>query len=822
MFRKLIGIWTLVALLAGLWGVQAAAAADKLVSNYGFESGLTNWSTWGGTGAASSSTTQKHSGSYSAKIVDASSTTQYGLESAKIAISPNTTYMIYAWAYIQSGSADLYIRFYDSSQTYISTAYVTKNTPINEWTYMKVKATAPSNAAYATALVYSNSTNTGTAYWDDVFLTADFTDLGTQVYGEAQIHSAVFGKDASGNDVIYAVADGSTSNPTGQPAKMTIVDINNNTVVGTKPLSGSGVAWAAVKATDNKIYMGAPNTGRLYQYTPGAANVVDLGVALSGEAHIYSLAAGVGGKVFGGTANNAKFFKYDSVNGFFEMQASNPVAAGETYVRSMAHDIVNNKTYLGTGTVGKLMYFDNDTGNRYNILDSAYNGETFVYSLDWTGGKLFAELRESHKMIVLNIVHNSGAAPTVTLDKEISVVHSLGVSNAVNGKVYYTADGILHVYDIAAKTTASLGFTLGMNAVADIGVVQLTDQTNWPGYTVVTLGYVAGEEKLFKYNIQTGATSTVTLDFPDTSTSIRSISEGPDGKIYTAGYLTGGLGVYSPIRGDLTDTLTGFGQAEHMMAYNGKLYQGVYPGGRVYEYDPATGVKTLLFELSGDEQDRPFGLAAGGGKLFVGTVPGYGELGGALTIYDFATAAKTTIRNIATDQSVISLAYSGGYVYGGTSIWGGGGSSPSTTQAKFFRYNVSTGVTNTYTLPGVTSTEIQAVTGVTLDTNGKILFWAEGYLMKYDPATNTVTNKGQKYPINYTVGQASGVFNDANMLIGKGDHVYGSIGGNLFVIDKTTDAVTTISTPVGASGIAQDEFGNLYFKNTDNMWRYAF
>ncbi|WP_127587148.1 carbohydrate binding domain-containing protein [Paenibacillus koleovorans] len=822
MIKKFLGIWVLAAMLAALFGVQSAGAADKLVTNFSFENGLTGWSTWGGTGAASSSTTQKHSGSYSAKIVDNSSTVQYGLESAKIPITPSTIYMIYAWAYIESGSADLYIRFYDSSQTYISTAFVSKNSPTNEWTYLKVKTTAPSNAAYATALVYSNAANTGTTYWDDIYFTAAFTDLGEQVYGEAQLHSAVFGVDGSGNGVIYAVADGSTSNPTGVPARMTIVDYNNNTVVTSKPLNGSGVAWAAIKATDNKIYMGAPNTGRLYQYTPGAANVVDLGVALSGQNHIYALAAGTGGKVYGGTAPNAKFFKWDSVNGFFEIQASNPVAAGETYVRSMAYDMVNNVTYLGTGTDGKLIYFDNDTGNRYNILPSAYNSETFVYSLDYTGGKVFAQLRESNKMVVLNVVHNTGAAPTVTLDKEISTVHSLGVSNAVNNKVYYTADGILHVYDIVAKTTASLGFNLGTNAVADIGVVQLTNQTNWPGYSVVTLGYVAGEMKLFKYNIQTGATSTTVLDFPDTSTSIRSMTEGPDGKIYTAGYLTGGLGVYTPIRGDLNETKFGFGQAEHMISYNGKLYQGVYPGARIYDYNPATGVKNLLFELSADEQDRPFGLAAGDGKLFVGTVPGYGHLGGALTVYDIATGSRTTIRNIVNDQAVIALAYHNGYVYGGTSIWGGNGSTPTTSQAKFFRYNVATGAVNTYTLPGVGSSEIQAITSVSLDSNGKILFWAEGYLMKYDPSTNTVTNKGQKYSINYTVGQQSFVFFDGHMLIGKGDNLYGTIGGKLFVIDKTNDAVSTITTPVSASGIAQDVFGNLYFKNADNLWRYAF
>ncbi|MFK7692976.1 carbohydrate binding domain-containing protein [Paenibacillus sp. HJGM_3] len=822
MRSKMIQLCVLTALLLGLLGAQTAFAADKLIGNFGFESGLTSWSPWGGTGAASSSTAQQHSGSYSAKITDTSTTVQYGLESAKIAISPSKTYMIYAWAYIQSGSADLYIRFYDSNQTYISTAFVSKSTPVNEWTYMKVKAASPANAAYATALVYSNAANTGTVYWDDVFLTADFTNLDAQVYGEAPIHSAVFGKDAANEDVIYAVADGSIQDPVTSPAKLTIVDFNANTVVATKPLNGSGASWATVKATDNKIYMGTVNNGHLYQYTPGAANVVDLGVAVPGEYHVYSLAAGVGGKVYGGTANNAKLFRYDVANGFMEIQAANPVAAGETYVRSLAYDMANNKTYLGTGTDGRLIYFDNNTGNRYDILPSAYNSDTFVYTLDYTGDRLFAGLRNSNKMLVFNIVHNAGSAPTVTLDTEIPVVNSLGVSDEHNGNVYYTVGGQLHAYNIASKTDTNLNVTVGFNAVADIGVVQLTDQTNWPGYSVVTLGQVSGGIQLFKYNLQTGATALIPLDFPDTPTSIRSVASGPDGNIYSSGYLTGGLGKYQPIRSDLTDTMYGFGQAEAMMSYNGKLYQGIYPKAHLVQYDPATNIKADLFDLEAEEQDRPFGLAAGDGYVFVGTSPAYGKLGGALTVYNTATNARTTVRNIVQDQAVISLAYQNGYVYGGTSVWGGAGTTPAASQAVFFRYQVSTGNVTTYTLPGVSANSIQAITGVTADINGKILFWAEGYLMKYDPTTNTIVNKGQKYPISYTIGQANGIFKDGLMLIGKGDHVYGTIGGNLFVIDKTTDAVTTIPTPTGASWIAQDGFGNLYYGHDDDLWRYAF
>lgn len=491
MKRKACLVSTVLLILLSLLGIHSASAADELIPNYSFESGLTSWTPWG-VGGASASTTQKYTGTSSVKIVDTSTTVQYGAESAMVGISANKYYMIYARAYIESGAADLYIRFFDSSQNYISTAFVSKSTPVNEWTYLKVKALSPANAAYATALVYSNKLNTGTVYWDDIFLTADFSNLGSQVYGEAGIHSATFGKNASNQDVIYAVADGSTSDPVNWPAKLVVVDINGGTVTGSIPLNGSGVSWAATTATDGKIYVGAVNTGKLYQYTPGNTSAVDLGVAL-GESHIFSITSGAGGKVYGGTANHAKFFKWDSVGGFFEIQASNPIFDGitTTYVRSIAHDIANNKTYLGGGVGARLVYFDNNSGNRYDILPASYASDEFLYTLDVTGGKVFAGLARSSKMLVLNVVHNGSAAPTVTVDAEIPAVHSLGVSPAVNGKVYYTANAVLYEYNLATKTSTSLGVSVGYNP-PEIGVVQLTDQTNWPGSTVVTLGKKGG------------------------------------------------------------------------------------------------------------------------------------------------------------------------------------------------------------------------------------------------------------------------------------------------------------------------------------------
>ena len=74
---------------------------------------------------------------------------------------------------------------------------------------------------------------------------------------------------------------------------------------------------------------------------------------------------------------------------------------------------------------------------------------------------------------------------------------------------------------------------------------------------------------------------------------------------------------------------------------NGKMYMGVYPGADIFEYNAEIPTqRKSLFKIIG--QDRPFIMRAAEGKLFIGTIPDYGKLGGSLTIYDPANGSQYT------------------------------------------------------------------------------------------------------------------------------------------------------------------------------------
>jgi hypothetical protein len=135
----------------------------------------------------------------------------------------------------------------------------------------------------------------------------------------------------------------------------------------------------------------------------------------------------------------------------------------------------------------------------------------------------------------MQIVKNADGSYRSVVDAAITDT-DLHHSPAADGKVWFVKDGLLQSYDIAAKAVQAT------TVRPDLDVTGYS----WENGTLAGLG------------------------------------TGPDGKIYTGGYLTGGTGVYDPLHGDADDnhpdtkTRTGLNQTDSLLAHDGKLYIGVY------------------------------------------------------------------------------------------------------------------------------------------------------------------------------------------------------------------------------------------------------
>ncbi|WP_127587287.1 hypothetical protein [Paenibacillus koleovorans] len=681
-----------------------------------------------------------------------------------------------------------------------------------------MKATAPANTAYVTVLIFSHTPNVGTAYYDDILITKDWTNIGVQIHNE-YVRGAAFGKDLQGNDTVYAVVDGAR----GVNANLVPIGLDSMTAGSAYTLPGAQGGWNATAARDGKIYVASYENSNLYQYTPGANQVVNLGQAIAGQEFIWDVVPGTNGSVYGGTGNGgAKLFKYTPGIG---IQQIGSIFGGESIMRSIQYDPVNHVTYLGLGTHAKLLRFSNSGGATTNILPAAFSGDEYVYYMDFTGGRLFPMMYPSYQILVLNV----SSTGITTVDYTISGIGSLGVSPAHNGKVYYTKSGVLYTYDITAKAETNLGITFPF-IPREFGWTQLADQTTYPGYTLVAIGNMVGKVGMFQYNLQTGLTRTASVDVPGSPTALSSLLKGPDNKIYTSGFLTGGTGVYTTMRSDLNSpTLYGVGQAEGMHVMADKIYFGVYPDAKIVEFDPTApwtapsgSNPTELFRLSSYQQDRPFGITSGGGKLFIGTSTKGGYLNGALTVYIPSTGVHSVYDNIASSRSVIALAYhNSGVLFGGTTISGGYGVAPVNSEAKLLKFNPTTGVSSLINLP---STGIAAITAVTVGPDNNIWMMAEGRLMIYNPSTSAFVHNSNLFPeVNYTPTAASILVKDATLVTHPDGNVYGMIkNSTLFRINGSTKAMTILTSTNGGERLVLDEFNNLMFFKEANLMRYAF
>ena len=176
---------------------------------------------------------------------------------------------------------------------------------------------------------------------------------------------------------------------------------------------------------------------------------------------------------------------------------------------------------------------------------------------------------------------------------------------------------------------------------------------------------------------------------------------GPGGAIYGSTAMPMEIFRFDP-RAGRSEHLGGMpgGEVYSMLEDAGKLYLCYYGGAVMNLYDPAkpfwkygTGAdcNPISFGGVGDGHLRPRAMIRGpGGLIYIGSEPPYGQLGGALGVWD-PKQNKTieNYRNLVTNQSIVSLAYEpkSGLIFGGSGNWGGGGTRPTEKEAKFFAFD---------------------------------------------------------------------------------------------------------------------------------------
>src|SRR5690625_4586548 len=500
--------------------------------------------------------------------------------------------------------------------------------------------------------------------------------------GTTIIQGVAFGKDREGKNQLYFATNG-------KPATFYAVDAESMEVVFSAPLPPLDVVWAIVRAADGDIYLGGTRGGHLFRYLPNEKKIEDLGHNQSRDDWIWALAAASDGKIYGGTYPNAEIFEHDLDSAETRKWASG--FTDQNYVRGIAVD--DEAVYAGIGMEMHLIRIDRKSGE-IRELKLPVSGEAGAVSGVWAFDNRIVVRTGRTRLWVLDKTNGEllggGGGGKRWADYSVSPVNSDDRS-----KIYYKFGSNLFVYDFEENRQRRIPLDLALPP----GPVR--------GWDWVTID--SGEESktflqgltefgaLIQYDPVSKAAEIKYPKVEPQGVLVQALEIGPDGLLYLGGYQAG-MSVYDPSAGKVVERYPQFNQPEGIGFFDGKVYFGTYGSARIFRLDPekprefghASRFNPGLDFSVGHGQDRPFAFAEGEGKLFIGTVPGYGKLGGALTMYDGESGEWKVFPNLIENQSIIGIAVRDGKVYGSSSVFGGLGNRPKAEAARMFVWDIET------------------------------------------------------------------------------------------------------------------------------------
>ncbi len=486
------------------------------------------------------------------------------------------------------------------------------------------------------------------------------------------------GADASLLQTTHNYADGWVVNFQPSTGKTRMLD-----------LDGAMGAWAMVRKAD-QLYIGSHQPGILYRYDGEQDKLLPIPIPRpNGEEFYFIWSADIGddGCVYFGTYPEAALLRYDPQDGSFYNYGS--VVEGENYVRHV-NARFPGKIFCGVGAHAALVRVDAESGEKRSILPEKYRHTSFVYHTDRVGNMLMAVVSPMEKLLFFD-------PESCELLREVDVPEpgaGFGLMNYDNfvevGEALYfgiTPGDNLYRYDYSRNEMTLVAAGVGV----PFGLAQdrfLFCRDYFATYRVFDLE--RNEVIVERSGIFTGS-----------GMDIFALYEGVDGAVAGGSYINQGFFIYDPA----SDRLTSFGAAVNfggqmrvIAPYQGKYYLGHYTHARLSVYDPSRewlpgggpDANPRVIGPIGHDQDRFAATYVGeDGKLYFGTTPEYGILGGTLTVFDPESEEFAVFRHIVADQAVFALTGDGkGTLYGATSVTGGLGAKPTATEAKLFAWDM--------------------------------------------------------------------------------------------------------------------------------------
>ncbi|MFD5213800.1 LPXTG cell wall anchor domain-containing protein [Microbacterium sp. NPDC058345] len=560
-------------------------------------------------------------------------------------------------------------------------------------------------------------------------------------------------------DMAFGELDGRTVGYTATSSDgslLNVIDIASNTFVQGAEMPSVIQVWKLEIAPNGKVYVaaigkdaGGGQRGELWIYDPEANSAVFAG-AVPGSSSNWSMVIDDQSNAYIGTYKTGEVVKYDAAADTFTRWDR---VEGEEYVRSIEYH--DGYVYAGTGATGAVVKIDAGAPSHRERISDPLLDIFGVDALPWA-----YDMQKVGDWLVVNFSGDLAATAFYNLETQQWSTKTLNKSAIAgtptrngnpgftqlaprDGKIYLTYNGTIAEVDLSGEepvfSDAGIPFGLGMRGQAwvDLG------EAGHPGEWLVTasrqgplraLDLVNGKSISLPNAVQTSA-----------GTPLHTAGVNADGDVYMVTYPAGTGAVYDTTTGAFANFPAE--QAESMLTVGDTTYFGLYPGGhidRVVTGESGRPQSSRLFTI-GDGQDRPYHMVEADGKLFIGSIPGYGLHQGALTIHDLATGETTVEKGIVENQSVIGLAVRDGIVYGSTTIVGGLGAEPIATEAKMFTYDVARGEkTGEYSLDLPSGQSPKHISALSFGPDGNLWGTTDGWVFALDPETMQVIESKSK------------------------------------------------------------------------------
>jgi hypothetical protein len=548
---------------------------------------------------------------------------------------------------------------------------------------------------------------------------------------------------------------------------------------------------------------------------------------LEGAYGAWAVAAGPGGTVWAGTYHSGRVFAYNLATGKVRLVARLP---GANTVWGLVYDPVDGRMWASTWPDG-VWTIDPATGAVARV--GVVPGEAGARVLGYAAGEVLGGTYPTMDTVILS----APGMPQVFagIDKilggqgqvrEIGAYNGHTVVLGANGQLVWigTAPGAAVAYqtlsDCETLPFAFAGRTVVVRrgAVVPIapGVPGRYNAVNLPlaGAPLATLpagkywsayGVAGGDFYALASDgtlVHVRPDGQVTESLPALTAQagiIQTMAATPWG-IFGSSYLGGEVWRYAD---GAFSRFGGLDQVDSIVACGGLVYLGVYPGARLYAYDPTRGwdppTNPVLVGSAGYPQDRVPGIACAGGQAFIGTVPQDAILGGA--VY---SSAKRLYPAPLAEQTPVSLAADGRLLAGSLSSENALGTPEPDIPAHLFTLDPATGGAV------VVSLGIRQTFAGTLVLGGSVYAASPQYLARWQPATGGLTvrrfSNGSGYSQNW--GFTTHFFTAAGRL-------YLIDNGWLYVVDPATLAATRLLYGVQHVAVAGSY---VYLSFYDSRW----